>query len=65
MNKCYTTIHTNWNGTLGHNSSVASPLKHDFLGETLFERDVSAQSHYILSNICTFRFTCTFLHFAP
>jgi len=25
LNKCYTTIHTNWSGTLGHTFSAASP----------------------------------------
>jgi len=35
LNKHYTTIPTNWNGTLGHTPSGAPPPKHDFLDEAL------------------------------
>ena len=35
MDKYYTTIHTNWNGTLGHTSSAAFSLNMIFLDETL------------------------------
>jgi len=35
LNKCDTTIHTNWNGTLDHTPSATSLPKYDSLDDTL------------------------------